>query len=340
MKKSIILIVLLVTVLLLSGCNSAKQASEPETSGKTTVEKELLEVRLPDIYDPTITYTPYIAVVKGFYEKAGIKPIFTGIVGTGQMVPAVLSKDIDAGNLHVNRLVAGRAAGGKLKAVVAGSETTEQFPHMEFVALDNGKINEPADLYGKRFGIVGYGGCNEYTPYEYLRKFAGEESPKGKIEIIVVQAGTEEQLLRSGEIDLAGYHGHPEAVFNNGGVKTVFDDYEVWGTEGGATPWYFHEDFIRDNPETVRRFVAAHAEAINWINEHKEEAKKIQSEYAKVPLEKVTIQQGAKDGIITESSTSIWLDILRRNGDLQSEVKVEDCYTNEFNPNSPDYRFK
>ncbi|MDR0620917.1 MAG: ABC transporter substrate-binding protein [Deltaproteobacteria bacterium] len=353
--QSVVLTVTILGLLFFIGCSESPSAQAPSAEATKTAQTapaptpaaaetpaeeypEFYEVRIPDIYDPNTVFLPYIAAKKGFYEAEGIKPVFTGVIGASQLVAAVVSKDCDIGYLHVNRTINGVAAGAPIKAVVADTETSEDFPHMEYLVLDESPLKEPLDMVGKKVGIITLGGCNEYTPYGILTK-RGIEDPRDSFEIIVIPAGNEEVILRSGEVDVVGFHGHPLGVFNNGGVRIFFDDYQVWGKDGGATPWYFHEDFIKEKPEAVRRFVAAHIKTGKWINENREEARKIQSEWADVPVEKVGIMKFTDDGIITKKSVQIWIDTLKSYGELTVDLLATDIYTNEFNPNSRDYRF-
>ncbi|MDR0620918.1 MAG: ABC transporter substrate-binding protein [Deltaproteobacteria bacterium] len=335
----------LICILSFFGCSESpspdvQSPAAGDTASAATAQNfpDFYELRIPDIYSPSVVFLPYIAAKKGFYEAEGIKPVFTGVIGPGQHVAAVVAKDNDVGFLHVNRTINGVAAGAPIKAVVANEETSQEYPHMEYVVLDEGPLKGPLDMVGKKVGIIAVGGCNEYTPYGILKKH-GVSDPQGSIEVVTVPAGNEEVPLRTGDVDVVGFHGHPLDVFNNGGVRLLFDDYDVWGTEGGATPWYFHTDFIQEKPEAVRRFVAAHAKASKWINENREEAKKIQSEWTDIPLEKITITSYTEDGIITDSSVQIWIDTLKGYGELTKDLALSEIYTNEFNENSPDYKF-
>lgn len=336
MKKRLSLYgaVILALVLALSACSQTKPATEAVNPDGNA----LLDVRIPDIYGPTSLFHPYIADAKGFYKEAGINPIFTGVTPPGQIVSAVVAGDNDIGYLHVNRTINGIAAGAKIKAVVANEETSKELPHMEYVVLDDGPLKTPTDIIGKKIGLIAIGGCNEYTPYEILRKY-GIDNPKGQFEIIVIPAGNEEQVLRSKEVDVVGFHGHPVDAFANGNLRVLFDDYDVWGTVGGATPFYFREDFIENNPETVRRFVAAHIKTSQWIKENLEEAKKIQAERVGLKPDQISYLGSRDDGIIKEESIQVWLDVLKQYNELKVDLKATDVYTNEFNPNSPDYKF-
>ncbi|MDR1160165.1 MAG: ABC transporter substrate-binding protein, partial [Syntrophomonadaceae bacterium] len=237
----------------------------------------------------------------------------------------------DVGSMHINRTINGIAAGAKIKAVVAGSETTEVYPHMEYVVLEDSPLKEGTDIIGKKVGIVALGGCNEYTPYEYLKKYTGVTDPKNQFEIVTVPNGNEETVLRTGQVDVIGIHGLVEEVFSPGGVRVLFDDYDVWEGIGGATPFYFRTDFIEENPDAVRRFVSAMARAGNWANDNREEARKLHAERLGVDLGRVSSMYTAKDGIIKPESIQVWIDTLKEYGEVKADIPLETVYTNEFN---------
>lgn len=206
-----------------------------------------------------------IAEELGYFAEEGIKLEYVGTVPSPQLVASVVAGKIDVGAAHINRTIAGISAGAKIKAVVAGTETTQEIPHMVYVTLDNSPIKNAQDLVGKKVGIPTIGGRNEYTPYAYLKK-NGITAPKGKIEVIIMPEGNLEQALRQGDIDVAGFHKNPGFLTARGGLKILFTDYDVFGTVGGGTPFYFSEKFIKEKPDVVRRFVKAVAKANDWAD--------------------------------------------------------------------------
>lgn len=311
-------------LVLLVGCATART-----TQQEAGQQKELDVIKIPDIHMPTYLYSPYIAEAKGFFAEEGIKPQFTGMIPPGQHVAAVASGTNDVGYLHVNRTIAGIAGGAKIKAVAADTLTTKDFPHMEFVVLENSPLKKPTDIIGKKVGIIAMGGCNEYTPYEILAK-NGITDPKGKFEFVVIPIGNEEQALRSGQVDVVGYHGHPADMFKRGGVRVLFNDYDVWGTVGGSCPWYFTEKFIKEKPDVVRRFVRAMAKTTDWINAHQQEAIEIQAQRLNFDAQKIVPMYFAEHALIKEDTVQVWLDILKKYGEIK-EYAPSSIYTNEFN---------
>ncbi|MDR1159189.1 MAG: hypothetical protein LBK69_00985, partial [Syntrophomonadaceae bacterium] len=78
-KKAGITIILLVMAfcwLTIAGCSKNDSASNGNAD--TSESEKVYEIRIPDIYDATSLYIPYIAEEKGFFAEAGIKPVFTG----------------------------------------------------------------------------------------------------------------------------------------------------------------------------------------------------------------------------------------------------------------------
>jgi ABC-type nitrate/sulfonate/bicarbonate transport system substrate-binding protein len=301
------------------------------TPSVATSEKQYYEVRIPDIYDPISLWVPYVAEELGYFEEEGVKPVFTGIIPPGQHISAVVAGTNDVGGMHVNRTIMGIQGGAKIKAIVAGSETNKEHPHMEFVALEESSVKTPQDLLGKKIGILSQGGCHEYTPYEWLKKYTGVDDPRNKFDFVIVPGGNEETVLRTGEVDVVGYHGHPLDVFERGGVRVLFDDYDVWENVGGATPFYAREDFIEKNPEAVRRFTKAIARANNWVNEHEEDAKAIQAKRLGLEQNQVTVMYQAPDGVIKDDSIQLWIDVLTEYGELTTPIIAGQVYTNDFN---------
>ena len=111
----------------------------------------------------------------------------------------------------------------------------------------------------------------------------------------------------------------------------LFDDYVVWADIGGATPFYFREDFIEKNPDVVRRFVAAIAKANNWLNEHHDEAKKLHAKRKGVDPDEVSLMYEAPDGVIKPESVQMWMDLLLKYGEIKKAIPLDQVYTNEFN---------
>ncbi len=323
---------LMITVLLvLAGCSGSNQEPRQVVSDSG---KKLDMVKLLSPYPTAVANVYIIAEKLGFFEVAGIKGEFVGeLPQNTQLVAAVVAGHVDVGGKHVNSTISGVDAGAKVKMVVGGSVTTKEQPHMVYVVKKDSPIQKPEDLIGKKIGISAYGGCTEYTPLEYLRLKAGITDPKGKFEIVIAPEANLEQVLLKGDADVVGLHVSPKYIATQPDLRILFTDYDVWEGRAGACPAYFSEKFIQENPDVVKRFVGAVAKANNWVNANQDKALEIIAEELKVDKLKVQAYYYAEDGIISEDSVQVWIDILNYYGDLKTDIKASDVYTNEFNPN-------
>lgn len=324
--------ILFITITLLAlsvsmfGCSNKQEKQQTASSVK---QLDIIRVPIPsDITRPDIYM---IAEELGYFAEEGIQLEYVGKVPSPQLVASVVAGKIDVGGAHINRTIAGISAGAKIKAVVAGTETTKEIPHMVYVTLDNSPVRSAQDMVGKKVGIPTIGGCNEYTPYAYLKK-NGVDSPKGKIEIIVMPEANLEQALRQGNIDVAGFHKNPDFLLARGGLKVLFTDYDVFGTIGGNTPFYFSEKFIKEKPDVVRRFVRAVAKANDWADANQQQAIDITVKRANVDPKLLRTGYFAPNGIIHPETAAIWIDLLKEFGEIKNDVKPEQIFTNEFNP--------
>lgn len=308
---------------------TAKAAPQPAQK----VDESTFDVLKLSSPTPTSVSVPYIAEKKGFFREVRIKPDFVGVVESGKQVPSVLAGKLDVGGAHVNRTIAAISNGAKVIAVVAGSETKKEFPHMTHAVLKDSPIKTARDLVGEKYGTSAYGGCMEYTIYEYMRLKGGVADPKGKLEITIIPIGQEVQALKQRLVEVISTNGNPDYVFKtNPDLRELFIDYDVWKEVGGATPNYFSNDFIKKKPDVVRRYVSAIAKTNNWINSHPDEAREIMARDFKVAKEKVDVKYYAKDGIIKDDSVQMWIDALNYYKEIKPGIKSTQIYTNEFNP--------
>lgn len=333
MKKIQHQLVLAITVLLVSSLLTGCSNKTAATTVLTGNDGKLLQVIKLQKAAGTTTDANYIAEKLGFFKEVGLQPEWVGTIPSAEQVQSVLAGKVDVSGSHVNRDTAAISAGAKIKAVVAMTETTKELPHMTFVVLKDSPIKTAQDVVGKKVGIPYYGGCMEYTPYEYLRK-AGIADPKAASKLVIVPVGQEIQALRQGEVDVVALNINPNYVLKTEkDIRQLYSDFDIWGTVGGATPQFFSTDFIQKKPDVVKAYVTAFAKAENWINDNPDKAVEIISQDFKIDKDKVVVMHYAKDGIIKEDSVQVWIDTQSFYHEIKPGLKPADIYTNEFNPN-------
>jgi len=278
----------------------------------------------------------WLAEDLGFMAEENLAFEYVGVVPSGQLVASVVAGKLDIGGAHINRTIAGISAGAKVTAVVAGSETLKDVPHMSYMVLNNSPLRRGKDLLGAKIGLSQPGGCHEYTPYGWMIQDSILK-PKGKYHIVLTPVANLEQVLRQGNVDVVGIHSNPDLLISHGGIRTLFTDYDIWQNKGGNTPNYFSNKFIAEHPDVVQRYVRVYVKVIDWNNSHPNEGRELT--FARAKKEKIPVLKDefrwiyyAPHGIIKKETVDVWFNILKDMGDVKPSVKAQDIYTNKFNP--------
>jgi sulfonate transport system substrate-binding protein len=324
-KLAGVIVISLLFTLTAAGC------SREQHGAAATAARQYDILRIPTTTDVRSTIDVWVGEELGFFEEQGIKFEYVGVIPSTQLVASVIAGKIDIGGAHINRTIAGISAGARIKAVVGGTETTKDIPHMVYITLADSPLRTPQDLIGKKVGLSLPGGCHEYTPLAYLKN-AGLADPKNKVQFTVLPETMMEQALRQKEIDVAGFHRDPWQVEASKEFRVMFSDYDVWQDTGGETPAYFSEKFIKEKPEVVKRYVAAMVKTHNWINANPDKAAEITAKRGNVDPKKIKRGYYTPNGLIREETVIVWINLLKDFGEIKGDIKPEQIYTNEFNP--------
>ena len=273
----------------------------------------------------------YIADEKGWFAEEGLKIEWGGEVGAAQLVPAVASRSIDIANRMTPLILTANQGGARLKIILAGAQTTEERPHMKYLVKPDSKISALPDLKGKKIGINSFGACSEYVLKEYLRRNGLDKD----VNFVVVPDANQEQALAQGLIDVGVLHSpYYEKVTGSGGGRAIFSDYVVDNGEAGMLPFFTQEDFIKEHPEEVKKFVKVLAKAVDWVNENHEEAGLIFAKRRGLDPRYAGSWSFYQHGLIpNDGPVQWWIDYLEKEGKLPGgAIKAKDVYTNQYNP--------
>jgi ABC-type nitrate/sulfonate/bicarbonate transport system substrate-binding protein len=289
---------------------------------------EPFKIRYANIpwFDPV-----YIADEKGWFAEEGLKIEWVGEVSAAQLVPAVASRTIDFANRMTPLILTANQGGAHLKIVAAGAQTTPELPHMKYLVKPDSPIKGIQDFKGKKVGINSFGACSEYVLKEYLRRNGLDKD----INFVVIPDANQEQALAEGLIDVGVLHSpYYEKVVGSGAAREVFNDYVVDKGEAGMLPYFTQDDFIKEHPEVVKKFVKVLVRASNWTNEHHKEAGEIFAKRRGLDLQYAGSWNYYANGLVpNDGPVQWWIDYLEKDGKLPvGAIKAKDIYTNDFNP--------
>jgi ABC-type nitrate/sulfonate/bicarbonate transport system substrate-binding protein len=285
----------------------------------------------------TISTDAQVADEKGFFKAHGIRIQWTGKQAHGPAVlVTVAAGENDFAGTVTSAVFLARARGSKLKVVSAQTVSSRKVPLFRYLVKDNGPLRGDAkDFIGRK--VVAQPATITWYPLAVFLKRGGVDPS----EVEFVNLGSplaSEQALKEGKVDAIStseFAPPGSKLTAEGGYHYLagIDDFDVLGVKqiGG---WATREDFIRDHPDVVRRFVAALSEAAVWGNAHPVEAQEILDRLNEVPRDQWKYYRWRPvEGDLKVDPKSIegWARILEDFGQIPvGSVHPEDVYTNAF----------
>jgi ABC-type nitrate/sulfonate/bicarbonate transport system substrate-binding protein len=342
-KITKILSIAFIAIIIAGGGWFALKKSAPET--------ENVSIRLLESTGPTQWELVKKLTGRDLLKEAGVTlvPIQSIQNGGGTVaLQALLANNIDTAGSAWPAWINIIARGGKIKAVLGTSVSTKENKSgtSGLLVLEESRIHSIKDLAGKRIAVNVLGAEADYVIREYLKKNGLSIS---QVELVVVPAENQEQMLRSRQVDAVAWTTSGGAYWDmtveKGGVR------EVPGTRNfdtkGETVFFgigFRNDFIEKHPDTVRKYLLAYDTSRRILyDEFRKDPERVRKIYAEISAEKGGNPKMARYyqasswtpdfPFISDKDIQWWLDRFTEDGLLKpGQVKPSDVYTNEFNP--------
>ncbi len=190
----------------------------------------------------------YTAKELQLFEKAGLAPTFVKFTTGAQAIPAMQSRSIDIGSPGITPFVAGAAQGVNWKVI--GIDT--ELPNAEgFLARKDSPIKKIEDLKGKTIGVAR--GSTSY--YGLLASLKSKGIKKEEVKLL--QMGPPEQLaaLLNNNVDaVAVWEPWIQKMKQDAGARLIGMEAD-YGVHTACAIYAVHGDFLKENPEAVRRFL-------------------------------------------------------------------------------------
>lgn len=332
-RSFLILLSMLIVMIFISGCG--KQTSSTSGSDKY----ETLELR----YQGSVNNVTFPELAEDLGYLAPIKLKWIGNTTSGpQDIQSAVTGDVDFGGAFNGAVTKLKAAKAPIKSVV-GYYGVDKNTWSGFFVLDGSPIKTARDLIGKKVAMNTLGAHHEFMLKEYLHRNGLTNEEIKQVTLVALPPVSTEQALRQKQIDVAVLGGIlRDKALERGGIHPLFSDYDLFG-EFTAGSYVMTEKFLKQNPNTAKKFVEATAKAIEW-------ARTTPREEVIARYEKIIKQRGrnedtsiiqywkstgvaGKGGVIADKEFSVWIDWLIKDGQLKKgQIKSSDLYTNEFNP--------
>jgi ABC-type nitrate/sulfonate/bicarbonate transport system substrate-binding protein len=258
-----------------------------------------------------------------------------------QDIQSAATGQTDFGGAFNGAVVKLHAAGAPITGVI-GYYGVDQYTYEGYYTLQDSPIAKPSDLFGKKIGMNTLGAHYEAVLDIYLNRNGITGSDVKRVEPLVIPPINTEQSLRQHQIDVGVLSGIlRDKALTTGGIKALFTDYDLLGPFTAGT-YVFRNDFLKQNPKTVRTFTSGVAKAIEW-------ARATPRTEVIDRLTKIVKARGRNEdtaalkyfksfgvagtgGVIAEKEFGTWVDWLEQQGQIpKGKVTPTSVYTNQYN---------
>jgi sulfonate transport system substrate-binding protein len=229
-------------------------------------------------YFPNITHAQaVIGVGNGNYQKVLGENVElkTFIFNAGpSATEALFANQIDATYIGPNPTVnAYVVSQGKNVKVISGAASGGAV----FIVRNDSGIQSPKDFAGKKFASPQLGNTQDVALRKYLLDNGYKTKDKGgNVEVLPVKNPDILTLFLKKEIDGA-WVPEPwgEKLIKEGNGKLFLDERTLWPNGKFVTANIIvNPEYLRTNPDVIKRLLEAHVNITQWINNNKEEALK------------------------------------------------------------------
>jgi len=193
-------------------------------------------------------------------------------------IEALLAKRIDATYVGSNPAINGYiASGGKDLRIISGAASGGAV----FVIRNDSGIHSPRDFAGKKFASPQLGNTQDVALRKYLLDHGYKTTENGgNVTVVPVSNADTLILFQKKQLDGAWV---PEPwgdrLVKEGGGKILLDERDLWPQGKFVTNNIVaRTDYLKSNPDVIKKLLAANVNETLWINSHKEEAAKLLNE--------------------------------------------------------------
>jgi NitT/TauT family transport system substrate-binding protein len=189
-------------------------------------------------------------------------------------IEALLAKKIDVTYVGPNPAINGYVVSeGKDLKIVAGASSGGA----AFVVRNDSGITSPKDFAGKKFASPQLGNTQDIALRSYLIKNGFKTTEDGgNVAVVAVTNSDILTLFLKKQLDGA-WVPEPWAtrLVREANGRIFLDERSLWSDGKFVTANIAaNTDYLRNNPDIIKKLLAAHVNETTWINNHKDEATK------------------------------------------------------------------
>jgi len=285
----------------------------------------------------------YYGKEKGYFKDAGIDLEIQEGRGSATVTQVVAAKTVQFGYVDVPTMMRAAVKGAPVIAVGVALQTNP----MSVMGFAEKNIRKPDDIKGKTVASTPGDSMSQIWPL-FLKKTGLKESD---FKTVSGDAVTKLNAVINGQADLLlGYVMDQSMKIKDATGKDVFPikfaDYGINLVSSGIIA---HKDFVKENPDLVKRFMAAATKSVEEASKHpKDAAQAILNANPKggrietltqgfeltIPLYREPSGKKSQPFDVSDNNMKDTVDVLVEYGGLEAKAKDEfkTYYTNQYLP--------
>ncbi|MEK4174680.1 NitT/TauT family transport system substrate-binding protein [Aeribacillus composti] len=276
MRKIFLFCLVFLTMFAIVACGSNSSTTTSENSNKASDELEVKDITLVGVRDAQISSQQIIADKLGFFKEEGLN-VTNQLIESGPDIGPMIAGGSAPVSLQTNFMdIILASSGVKVKIVaplaqIAGTQAVVAGKHAE--------INSPKDLEGKSIGIPS--GADVMIAIQNMANDYNVDIKK--INFVNLAPSDALTALEKGDIDaMAAWEPFITKAINSGGKLLFSGTVDNFDGKEKSVDWMsvhttlqVTDDFLKENPNTVKAIIRALIKATDYINKNREEAIKI-----------------------------------------------------------------
>jgi len=206
----------------------------------------------------------YYALDKGFFKKAGLNAEILTVAAGATVAAAVAGGAAEFGQSNLSSICSAHERGLPFVAVAGSNMFVAKTHQSQLVVAPNAPFREAKDLNGKTLGVAGLKNITEVAFDLWMDTHGGDYK---SVKVLEVPFSAMADTVATGRID-AVMMTEPElsGALEKKRVRIFSTPMESIGMKFLFGVWFTTLAYAKANPQVVKAFASAMAEAADWAN--------------------------------------------------------------------------
>jgi NitT/TauT family transport system substrate-binding protein len=221
----------------------------------------------------------FYATDMGFFTKAGLNVDMQLFTSGGAILVAAGGNAVDIGLSNTGNLADAIAHGAPFTVIAGAGMYTAAHPTVALTVALNSPLRKPGDLAGKTIAVTALKDLTEIGTRAWLARNGVNPDSVKFVQLSMVQMAAG---LDRGTFD-AALIAEPNLSAAAGKTVRIFGrPYDAVGSQFLIANWFSTTDYVKKNPDVIRRFVGAVYDTARWANANHLASSKILAKWAQM----------------------------------------------------------